>query len=414
MPIIVENKICIFEPWTFQYHLSGTAPSAIPGGGRIYVEDPLGIALEMVLPDARGSVQQIAANSADRTLPVGDHISRLVLEENVKNALQPVDLVLNTEPRILPPDPDPCKYLGADITPEPPLFDFVRDLDVYNRAHLVGLARVLQQIGVDWVNAGRVALSLPRTSENFELRGERINANFGSGTIIFNTSRRTIVWIYGTTTNEQLARQGADMIRGPYDVGPFGAGYHWLAGAHRVMGSLNTFMGYQTQNFTFVGHSMGGAVASICAVLMKMQSRQTEVEVVTFGSPKPGDQRFVDLLSRTAPRRMHIENAYDVIPYFCPNLYKPGPKFPNWKNIIKDILTAGSEAWRGYNDFWLLDEDGTLIYKGEKVDLNVLLTAATKLFVGGKLETGFTHHYMSQYLGRLLLRLAEPIQPPGN
>lgn len=412
MGVTVKNKICVFKEMEFRYHLSGEIPSAVPGGGRIYLDDPAGRAFDIVLPDAVGSVQTIAATSPPRTLPVGDHLAVLTIEEARKHAVQPVDLVLDTEPRITVPDPSPCIYMGNDITPEPPLFDFVDDCDIYNRTHLCDLARILYNIGIDWHNAKEFALRLPRVNNEYAIDGQATNPLFGSGTMVFNKRRRTIVWIYGTTTNGQLAQQADMMRRGPIDLAKFSVGDLWWEGAQRVLNDVRFFSTVPTDGYLFVGHSMGGAVASMCAAMVKLESPSKNVELVTFGSPKPGDAKFKFFLSENFPRRLHIENAFDIIPYTCFDFgQEPHNLFhPTWFNAISGAVLKNTHKWDTYHDWWLLDTDGKLIYKGIKANVGELIDGAFKLFIENEPIPVTEMHIMKQYLFRLLMRKVDPIQ----
>lgn len=65
------------------------------------------------------------------------------------------------------------------------------------------------------------------------------------------------------------------------------------------------------------GHSKGGPLASIGAALLHLADGITAREVVTFASPHPGDQAFVDGYPSALPVTRY-ENYLDIVPFVPP------------------------------------------------------------------------------------------------
>ena len=53
---------------------------------------------------------------------------------------------------------------------------------------------------------------------------------------------------------------------------------------------------YTNTSFFRKGHSLGAAVALLDATMLKMQMPSLEVDVVTFGMPRVGNQQFADMI----------------------------------------------------------------------------------------------------------------------
>lgn len=63
---------------------------------------------------------------------------------------------------------------------------------------------------------------------------------------------------------------------------------------------------------TITGHSLGGAVAVLCAIEMKMVG--WEVELITYGCPRVGDWQFARLLNQNLKAYTRYENWGDPVP----------------------------------------------------------------------------------------------------
>lgn len=72
---------------------------------------------------------------------------------------------------------------------------------------------------------------------------------------------------------------------------------------------------------TFTGHSLGGAVASILALIIKPSiDEHFDVDVITFGAPRIGDSVFARHYNRTVPNHTRYVMYRDPIPYM-PSLF---------------------------------------------------------------------------------------------
>lgn len=127
-----------------------------------------------------------------------------------------------------------------------------------------------------------------------------------------------------------------------------------------------------TNEIVITGHSLGGALSTICAVYLKEipSSNKYNVNVYTFGSPRVGNKGFKKLYNKHIKNSFRIAGHSDLITYFPINssythvhsaisyhddLIYPFKKFPvpafvRFFNTIKNIdITATSHKISSYN-----------------------------------------------------------------
>ena len=65
---------------------------------------------------------------------------------------------------------------------------------------------------------------------------------------------------------------------------------------------------------TFVGHSLGGALATLAALDVTSRAPDKVVNVVTFGAPQVGDDNFVKLFDGRVNLGVRVVNPFDPVP----------------------------------------------------------------------------------------------------
>uniref|UniRef100_A0A1D1Y170 Lipase n=1 Tax=Anthurium amnicola TaxID=1678845 RepID=A0A1D1Y170_9ARAE len=66
------------------------------------------------------------------------------------------------------------------------------------------------------------------------------------------------------------------------------------------------------------GHSMGGAMASFCALDLTVHHGEDNVQLMTFGQPRIGNAVFASYLSKHVPRAVRVINEHDMVPHLPP------------------------------------------------------------------------------------------------
>lgn len=68
------------------------------------------------------------------------------------------------------------------------------------------------------------------------------------------------------------------------------------------------------------GHSLGGAIATLCAVDINYNFPGTDIGVITTGSPKVGNNAFISSYNRRIPDTVRIVNGRDIVPSIPPDI----------------------------------------------------------------------------------------------
>lgn len=179
------------------------------------------------------------------------------------------------------------------------------------------LCRVVASLsGPNWsADAARIAVA---QWGEFMFTASREVENRCPRWILFTYPNSVIVCMNGTTT----AEQGAALVLG-YLLGPDNS--ELALGVNRtlaLMGETSLFDVLEEQqrgkeHCIFGGHSLGGAVLMFQALRQWRRSRQCNVSIATFGSPKPGGLNF-SLAFREIPCVRYMTRG-DPVPLVFPN-----------------------------------------------------------------------------------------------
>jgi triacylglycerol lipase len=72
---------------------------------------------------------------------------------------------------------------------------------------------------------------------------------------------------------------------------------------------------------TFCGHSLGGALATLCAAYYaNLSNKNAKVSCHTFGAPKIGDSVFYQWFNNAVEEKLHLINENDLISYLPPSI----------------------------------------------------------------------------------------------
>jgi triacylglycerol lipase len=67
-----------------------------------------------------------------------------------------------------------------------------------------------------------------------------------------------------------------------------------------------------------VGHSLGGALATLCALDVAVNTTFKQPILYTFGSPRVGNPTFVSTFNHTIEQSTRVTNTFDIVPRFPP------------------------------------------------------------------------------------------------
>ncbi|XP_020267756.1 lipase-like [Asparagus officinalis] len=69
------------------------------------------------------------------------------------------------------------------------------------------------------------------------------------------------------------------------------------------------------------GHSMGGAMASFCALDLTVNHGASDVQLMTFGQPRVGNAVFASYFSKLVPNAIRVIHEHDMVPHLPPYYY---------------------------------------------------------------------------------------------
>jgi len=95
-----------------------------------------------------------------------------------------------------------------------------------------------------------------------------------------------------------------------------------------------------------MGHSLGGALATLAAIDVHHNITGFNYELWTFGSPRVGNKDFSSYFETKIPSSFRVTNQKDIVPHFPPSLI--------------DFMHIPREYWFSKNDvdFKICDETG--------------------------------------------------------
>lgn len=160
--------------------------------------------------------------------------------------------------------------------------------------------------------------------------------------------------------------------------------------------------GFAQQNIATVhciGHSLGGALANLCAEHLKLVTRK-EIYLYSFGSPRVGLSMFADELSKSlSPQRVfRMYHRTDIVPCIPPwpyahvpslmaekhDYFQPSPgKLPSaeWHSMKNYQDTIGQNSWsqlRGRR-FEPFDDKATEAWLNHRSPIHFTITDLTRL-----------------------------------
>lgn len=78
----------------------------------------------------------------------------------------------------------------------------------------------------------------------------------------------------------------------------------------------------QSKTLYITGHSLGGALATLCAIDIASNTPFTSPNLFTYGSPRVGDPDFAKAFRKLVPSSYRIANLFDVVAYAPPQIYR--------------------------------------------------------------------------------------------
>ncbi len=259
-------------------------------------------------------------------------------------------------------------------------------------AHVFNAPLIVEAEAAAFVGAGSTAiLFAPAPSDRY------------SGSVVVVNGDEAWQWCDGTRNTGQLLSQAYDTRNGGARFAEFAASQIYWDYATILLTRFTLAGAAGCTRFALVGHSYGGAAASVAAARLKLQDPTRSVSLTTFGAPRAGNRDLIRALTPVC--QWHVQRPKDPIPYLPPQLgwhalgFAPLPLIPFWTlwgryEAYQRRRTIDGNAFREQ-----LPEDGP-----DNTDMTACITAITTAGIIG----GFATHDMRLYAKNVAAHCGEP------
>jgi predicted lipase len=108
---------------------------------------------------------------------------------------------------------------------------------------------------------------------------------------------------------------------------------------------------YDTQQILITGHSLGGAIATLLSFDILYNNLNYDIKLITFGSPRVGNQHFVENFNKYNIYSKRITHYYDIVPHLP-------QQFLNYRHISQEIwYNEENTEYKLCNDLDNIEDD---------------------------------------------------------
>lgn len=213
------------------------------------------------------------------------------------------------------------------------------DININDRAVQYAMAQVMEAMYDDVVAAAALL-------QTFLDRPAIISTHSSAGTvypgiILARTDAYNVVIVAGVQNELQRALTALFSVLPPQDVGGFSTNSYFNLVANFLASFLFANGMDPTLPTLFVGHSLGGAVVTITAARMKVANPNTDIRLLTMGTPRPGDSRL-----RTAIGNLPSVNIVNVGDYVA----QLPPVLRDFYPLAAEVLPMFGLSWVQWTD----------------------------------------------------------------
>lgn len=269
----------------------------------------------------------------------------------------------------------------------------LEDYDLNDRATLFALCHLLEtSYDVNGINALAELTALADAPDVFAFVANP--SGLVPGSFIGIYPNYALVFISGTTDADQVGVQAMQFLAGPVDQGFYSASPLYQAAALTVHNRCVLAGLDPSLPVMLVGHSYGGATAIVLGAIYKLAQPGRQVQVLTFGAPKPGDQRLADIAD--AHRMIQVQGIGDPIVATPPSSW--------WLPVVEPLAGAGlAGRWilfrRGTHRV-VVGNQGIQEFEGEIGDFQQMV-ALVRAALGLTGVPSFVPHGIAVYSDRL-------------
>ncbi|KAJ8499122.1 hypothetical protein OPV22_009674 [Ensete ventricosum] len=127
----------------------------------------------------------------------------------------------------------------------------------------------------------------------------------------------------------------------------FYSAYHNTSLQHGILSAVQrTRELYGNLHIIVTGHSLGGALASFCALDLTVNHGVELIQLMTFGQPRIGNAAFASYFNKFVPDAVRVTHENDIVPHLPPYyLYFPNKTYHHFPREVwlHEIKVAGVE-----------------------------------------------------------------------
>jgi hypothetical protein len=223
-----------------------------------------------------------------------------------------------------------------------------------------------------------------------------------------DTGDQVIVSLAGILTPQDGLAVFTNSLQPLTRFGAFSAADQVLSAARSVFGALGDRFVGGPRSWVLNGHSYGGSIALVLAAVLAAAGVVQDVQICTFGSPRPGDFSLRDVLAHWTVRR--YMSSDDPVPRFPPHPFE-APALTLFTPVLVASQWAQYVQPQGGVVLW---PDGTITV-GQRPPQLLPITDLT--LAGWALsDRGFfaTGHRVSEYAHRVDLAAAAVLPSASN
>jgi pimeloyl-ACP methyl ester carboxylesterase len=163
-----------------------------------------------------------------------------------------------------------------------------------------------------------------------------------------------VIGFAATQDGETALLEVIEGILGPTNIGPYSTTILWQNQADRGNTALSIEGVNPKSPILCVGHSYGGAAAEVLAGMYRVADPGRVIRYLTFGAPRPGDGRLIDLLGLPT-RGVAMANTGDLIASIPPSLVDIIPA-----QVILGVNIRAWAQWQPPRETWSQEPDGLI------------------------------------------------------
>lgn len=172
-------------------------------------------------------------------------------------------------------------------------------------------------------------------------------------TIVFRGSESRVDWETNFDSPQERAEFDQQIIReeivnNQQQVYPYtgtstsGATMHqgFVRAYFAVRNQIHEYIrNHELSSVTATGHSLGGALATLCAVDVQYNfANQVTIDIYTYGAPKVGNEGFRDSFNRRVPNSYRFVHGMDIVPEL-PRWWQ------NYRHVEREIRIGRRFSW---------------------------------------------------------------------